>query len=83
MSEPSTRLVLLGLTAGFQPNYVASMRTHVHVVIKRVTPPYLTIECKRDDFNNQVAINHVAAASAFALYNHYRLRGKALRVLSK
>ena len=48
------------------------------VVNETVTCPYLTVEFKRDDTEEQVAFNQVAAAAALALYNRFRLRKKSL-----
>ena len=40
----------------------------------------MTIEFKKDDFDDVVAENQVAAASSVSLYNRFRLKEKALRV---
>ena len=62
----------------FSPNYKAHVPEHVHVVYKTITCPYLTIEFKRDDVEDQAAFNQVAAAAALALYNRYLLRRRSL-----
>ena len=64
----------------FNPAYMTQVGNHAHVVKKRITLPYMTIEFKKDDFDDVVAENQVAAASSVALYNRFRLKDKALRV---
>ena len=64
----------------FNPAYMTQVGNHAHVVKKRITLPYMTIEFKKDDFDDVVAENHVAAASSVAIYNRFRLKEKALRV---
>lgn len=64
----------------FNPEYMSQVQSHVHVIMRRMTSPYLTIEFKKDDTDDFVAENQVAAASALALYNRYCLRAEALRV---
>lgn len=64
----------------FNPAYMTQVGNHAHVIKKRITLPYMTIEFKKDDFDDVVAENQVAAASSVALYNRFRLKEKALRV---
>ena len=67
----------------FNPNYASQIRNHVHVINRRITSPYLTIEFKKDEENVWAAENQVAAASSVAIYSRYRLRARALRLSEK
>lgn len=58
----------------FNPTYLELVKEYVFVVNKQITSPYLTIEFKRDDDNIDTAMNQIAAASALALYNRYKLK---------
>lgn len=62
----------------FNPDYRTQVKEYVYVLNRTITCPYLTIEFKRDDSEEQVAWNQVAAAAALALYNRFRLRQEAL-----
>ena len=62
----------------FSPDYKVHVQEHIHVVHDTITCPYLTIEFKRDDVEDQAAFNQVAAAAALALYNRYLLRRRSL-----
>ena len=64
----------------FNPAYMTQVGNHTYVVKKRITLPYMTIEFKKDDSDDFVAENQVAAASSVAMYNRFRLKEKALRV---
>ena len=58
----------------FNSKYSGQMGALVHVSQARITCPYFTVEFKRDDVDDRVAKNQVAAFGALALYNRYLLR---------
>ncbi len=58
----------------FNPEYRKTVGEFVSVRQNRILCPYLTIEFKKDDFTLKQARVQVAAASAIALYNRYKLK---------
>lgn len=67
----------------FNPDYRTQVKEYVLVLNRTITCPYLTIEFKRDDSEEQVAWNQVAAAAALALYNRFQLRQEVLEALGQ
>ncbi len=67
----------------FNQDYVSQLQSKVFVIKKRMTCPYLTIEFKKDDALEEVALNQVASAAALALYNRFLLRKKTIGILSR
>lgn len=62
----------------FSHTYKCFVSDHTLVLDDNMVCPYLTIEFKRDNSEQQVALNKVAAASALALYNRFLLRKASL-----
>lgn len=60
------------------PEYRTQVKEHILVLNKTITSPYLTIEFKRDDSEEQVAWKQVAGAASVALYNRFLLRQRML-----
>ena len=67
----------------FNEEYRSYVHRVIHTVYKRFISPYLTIEFKRDLDAETIVKNQVAAASALALYNRFRLREQRLEVTGK
>ena len=67
----------------FDAGYMIQVQEWTFVAKRRVTCSYLTIEFKKDDFDEDSAINQVAAASALALYNRFLLRKASLKASGK
>ena len=68
------------------PEYLGNIHKHVHIINRRITSPYLTVEFKRTEgvtAGLDVAVAQVAAASSVALYNRFLLKKKALRIAGK
>jgi len=64
----------------FSPEYKSYVGEHTLVLKDTITCPYLTIEFKRDNSEQQAALNQIAAASALALYNRFLLRKSSLEL---
>ena len=64
----------------FSQEYKSYVGEHTLVLKETITCPYLTIEFKRDNSEQQAALNQVAAASALALYNRFLLRKASLEL---
>ena len=62
----------------FDPEYIFLVQEYVFVMKGAITYPYLTIEFKKDDSEEQVALNQVATAATLALYNRFQLRKQSL-----
>jgi hypothetical protein len=67
----------------FNPEYRETVGEYVSVRKDRILCPYLTIEFKKDDFTLRKARNQVAAASALALYNRWKLKKDRLDAVQK
>ncbi|KAI1430983.1 hypothetical protein GGR50DRAFT_698467 [Xylaria sp. CBS 124048] len=67
----------------FPTTYRDKVDKFVSVVQKRAFAPYLTIEFKKENETAATTRNHLAAASAMALYNRWRLKSAALHHLLK
>ena len=64
----------------FDPDYMFQVEEHTFVMNETITCPYLTIEFKKDDSEERVAVNQVAAAAALALYNRFQLRKRSIEI---
>lgn len=65
--------------SGFNSNYHGDIRRWLHVLYKRMTCPYLTVEFKKDDENVNQAQRQASAPAAVAVYNRYRLKQVAIQ----
>lgn len=64
--------------SGFNSNYHGDIRRWLHVLHKRMTCPYLTVEFKKDDENIDQAQRQASASAAVAVYNRYLLKQAAM-----
>ena len=67
----------------FRQDYRSYVHHWIHTIHKKFVRPYLTIDSKRDLDAEVVVKNQVAAASALALYNRFRLREQRLEVAQR
>ena len=67
----------------FRQEYRSYVHHLIHTIHKKFVSPYLTIDFKRDLDAEVVVKNQVAAASALALYNRFRLREQRLEVAQR
>ena len=67
----------------FRQEYRSYVHHLIHTIHKKFVSPYLTIDFKRDLDAEVVVKNQVAAASALALYNRFRLREQRLEVTQR
>ena len=67
----------------FSHEYMIHVEEIVSVMKRRILSPYLTIEFKKDNSDEQSALNQVAAAASLALYNRFLLRKKAMVTLKR
>ena len=67
----------------FRQEYRSYVHHLIHTIHKKFVSPYLTIDFKRDLDAEVVVKNQVAAASALALHNRFRLREQRLEVAQR
>ncbi|EKG09384.1 hypothetical protein MPH_13590 [Macrophomina phaseolina MS6] len=63
----------------FNPGYRTLVKTFASVRQNRILCPYLTIEFKKSEKTLSEAVSQVAASSAIALYNRYKLKAGRIK----